>query len=113
MSENVKEVNKKNFSEIVENSKKDTVIIDFWAPWCGPCRMMSPIFDEISKKFPEISFVKVNIDEENELASNFNVSGIPNFVKLQKSSNSKKFEVVNVHTGSMSLFAMEKWIESK
>lgn len=74
-------VNKSNFQEL-KNSEK-TVLIDFYADWCGPCRMVSPIVDEIANENPEILVAKVNVDEEPELASSFDVSSIPMLVIMK------------------------------
>ena len=75
-------INKNNFHEEVMNSEKP-VLIDFWAPWCGPCRMVVPIIDEIAAEYPEYKVVKVNVDEEVELASQFGVASIPTLVVMQ------------------------------
>ena len=75
-------INKNNFHEEVMNSEKP-VLIDFWAPWCGPCRMVVPIIDEIAAEHPEYKVVKVNVDEEVELASRFGVASIPTLVVMQ------------------------------
>lgn len=72
----VVEVTKNNFEEEVMQSDK-TVLIDFWADWCGPCRMLSPIVDEIAEEHPEFKVCKVNVDEQTELAEEFNVMSIP------------------------------------
>ena len=69
-------INKSNFESEVLNSEK-TVLLDFWASWCGPCRMLSPIIDEIAEEHPEIKVGKVNVDEQPELASEFGVMNIP------------------------------------
>ena len=75
-------INKNNFQEEVMNSEKP-VLIDFWAPWCGPCRMVVPIIDEIAAEHPEYKVVKVNIDEEAELANRFRVVSIPTLVVMK------------------------------
>ena len=63
-------VNKNNFNQEVLNSDKP-VLMDFWAPWCGPCRMVVPLVEEIAKERSDIKVVKINVDEEQELAMQF------------------------------------------
>ena len=75
-------INKNNFSEEVVNSEQK-VLLDFWAPWCGPCRMVAPILDEIAKERADIKVGKVNVDEQPELASQFGVMSIPTLVVMQ------------------------------
>ena len=75
-------INKNNFSEEVVNSEQK-VLLDFWAPWCGPCRMVAPIVDEIAKERSDIKVGKVNVDEQPELASQFGVMSIPTLVVMQ------------------------------
>ena len=66
-----------NFEDEVLSSK-EPVIIDFWAPWCGPCRMIGPVLDELAPQFEgRVKVAKVNVDEEPELAQSFQVRGIP------------------------------------
>ena len=75
-------INKNNFSEEVVNSEQK-VLLDFWAPWCGPCRMVAPIVEEIAKERSDIKVGKVNVDEQPELASQFGVMSIPTLVVMQ------------------------------
>lgn len=72
-------VNKNSFAQEVINSDK-TVLVDFWASWCGPCRMLSPIIDEIAAEHPEIKVCKVNVDDEPELAQSFQIMSIPSLI---------------------------------
>ena len=65
-----------------EETKDGVCVIDFWASWCGPCRMLSPIIDELSEEHPEIKFFKVNVDEESDLAQAFGISNIPAVFKI-------------------------------
>ncbi|CAB4607435.1 MAG: thioredoxin [Actinobacteria bacterium] len=66
-----------NFTEMVLNSEKP-VLVDFWAEWCGPCRMVGPILDEIGVEYADkIEIVKVNVDEEPHLAAEYQITGIP------------------------------------
>ena len=71
-----------NFQEEVVQSDKP-VLLDFWASWCGPCRMVSPIVDEIARERPDIKVGKVNVDEQMELASAFQVLSIPTLVVMK------------------------------
>ena len=75
-------INKNNFQNEVLNSEKP-VLLDFWAPWCGPCRMVSPIVDEIAAERGDIKVGKVNVDEERELAGQFGVMSIPTLVVIK------------------------------
>lgn len=75
-------INKQNYQQEVVNSDKP-VLLDFWAAWCGPCRMLSPIIDEIAEEREDIKVGKVNVDEEPELASQFQVMSIPSVFVLK------------------------------
>lgn len=76
-------LNEKNFDEEVLKSDK-TVLIDFWASWCGPCKMMSPVIDTIAEEMGEkVKVCKINIDEEQNLAVKYNVMSIPTFIVIK------------------------------
>ena len=75
-------INKNNFQSEVLNSEMK-VLLDFWAPWCGPCRMVVPIVEEIADERPDIKVGKVNVDEEAELASKFGIMSIPTLVVIE------------------------------
>ncbi len=86
-------INKGNYdAEVVKSDK--TVLIDFYADWCGPCRMVGPIVEEIAAEHPEYKICKVNVDEEQELAAQFGVMSIPSLFVL------KNGEVVNQTLGA-------------
>lgn len=86
-------ITKENFEAEVMNSDRP-VLIDFWAPWCGPCRMLSPTISEIAEEYGEkVKVCKVNVDEQGELASSFGVMSIPTLVVI------KEGKVVNSVTG--------------
>ncbi len=86
-------INKDNFQEEVMNSDKP-VLLDFWAPWCGPCRMVAPIVEEIAEERPDIKVGKVNVDEAQDLAMQFGVISIPTLVVV------KDGKVVNQSVGA-------------
>ena len=86
-------VNKNSFNQEVLNSDKP-VLMDFWAPWCGPCRMVVPLVEEIAKERSNIKVVKINVDEEQELAMQFGVMSIPTLVVM------KNGKIVNQVTGA-------------
>lgn len=75
----VQTITKENFDEVVLQSDKP-VLVDFWAEWCGPCRMVSPLVDEIAEERHDIVVGKVNVDEQGELATRFGVMGIPTLI---------------------------------
>lgn len=93
-------VNQNNFREEVINSDRP-VLIDFWAPWCGPCRMVVPIVEQIAEDREDIKVVKINVDQEPELASQFRVMSIPTLVVFKNGS------VVNQAVGARSREAIE------
>jgi len=86
-------ITKENFKKEVLEAKQP-VLLDFWASWCGPCRMVSPIVDEIAGERSDIKVGKVNVDEQQELASQFQIMSIPTLVVI------KDGKVVNQATGA-------------
>ena len=78
----LKEITSENYVAEVENSEKP-VVLDFWAEWCGPCRMLSPIIDEIAKERDDIVVGKVNVDEQDALAAKFGIISIPTVVLVK------------------------------
>jgi len=73
---------KENFNEVVENN--DIVVMDFWAPWCGPCRQFAPIFEKVAGEYPDIVFGKINTEEEQELAGHFQIQSIPTVMIMRE-----------------------------
>ena len=75
-------IHKNNFQQEVISSDKP-VLLDFWAPWCGPCRMVVPLVEEIARERPDIKVGKINVDEQPELASRFQIMSIPTLLVLK------------------------------
>ncbi|MBR2341704.1 MAG: thioredoxin [Clostridia bacterium] len=100
----VKHVTKNEFEEILNAGKP--VFCDFWASWCGPCRMLGPVFEELSEKYEgKAEFVKVNVDEEEELAMKYRISSIPNVIAF------KGGQPVDSSLGFVPASALEQFIE--
>ena len=75
-------INKNNFQNEIMDSEK-TVLLDFWAPWCAPCRMLAPVVEEIANERADIKVGKINVDEQPELASKFSIMSIPTLVVMK------------------------------
>ena len=73
---------KDNFEEVV--TANDLVLVDFWAPWCGPCKGFAPVFEAAAEKYPDVVFAKVNTDEEQDLASHFAIRSIPTLMVFRE-----------------------------
>ncbi|HIU82608.1 MAG TPA: thioredoxin [Candidatus Faecicola pullistercoris] len=102
----VVKVTKDNFESEVLNSDK-TVLIDFWASWCGPCRMLSPIIDSLAEETDEVKICKVNVDEENDLAGSFGVMSIPTLIVI------KDKKIINQSVGVQQKAAIKQMLGIK
>lgn len=103
-SDNVINLDESNFADTVGGSRP--VLVDFWAAWCGPCRRVAPVLDELADEMGEkVTVAKLNVDENQKLAAQFKVSGIPTFLLF------KNGEVQGRVTGLMSKSGFEKFIE--
>jgi thioredoxin 1 len=71
----VMELTKENFEQVVTSNS--TVVVDYWAPWCGPCRGFAPVFERVAEANPDVVFAKVNTDDEQEIAQHFQIRSIP------------------------------------
>ena len=96
-------ITKENFNQEVMKSDKP-VLLDFWASWCGPCRMVSPVVDQIASERGDIKVGKINVDEQPELAGAFNVSGIPTLMVM------KGGKLVNQMVGARSKAMIESML---
>ena len=97
------EVSSNSFEREVLKSEMP-VLVDFWAPWCGPCKMLGPVVEQLSQSHPEVKFVKVNVDESTELAMVYRISAIPALILF------KDGKVVNQSVGFQSKEALEELI---
>ncbi|MSS74439.1 thioredoxin [Candidatus Pacearchaeota archaeon] len=102
MVEKVLVLNAKNFKEI---TSKGTIIIDFYADWCGPCKMMDPEFEKAASKISTVKFAKVNIEGNQEIAMKYGVMSIPTLVIL------KNELVKDMHTGALKESEIIKFVE--
>jgi thioredoxin 1 len=101
----VKIVTNENFLTLIESA---VALVDFWAEWCGPCRMLEPIIEELSVELaPAVTVCKCNVDDCPTIAKNFNIRSIPTLILF------KDGKAVDVSTGVLSKAAIRKWLEEK
>lgn len=98
------ELTKENFNEVVRNSEKP-VLVDFWAAWCGPCKMLGPVVEELSNENDEVIFAKVNVDDESDLAGAYGIMSIPTLILF------KNGEKANVSVGFKSKAELKSFIK--
>ncbi len=92
-----------NFEEVI--SKNDFVVIDFWAPWCGPCQGFAPVYTDTSEKYPDIVFAKVNTEDQQELGGHFQIRSIPTLMIFREQV------ILYSEAGAMQASEFEKLIE--
>ena len=78
----VVELTKEDFEQVLTSNP--TVVVDFWAPWCGPCRGFAPVFEKVSEQHPDVVFAKVNTEDEQEIASHFQIRSIPTLMVFRE-----------------------------
>lgn len=87
------DLNDTNFNQII--TADTPTLVDFWADWCGPCKMMHPVFESLSKKYPKVRFARVNVDQNQNIAMRFAVQSIPMFIMF------KSGQIVDKMTGAV------------
>lgn len=101
-----KELTDQSFQELISSSDKP-VLVDFWAPWCGPCKQLTPIIDSLAEEMKDkVTIAKINIDEHPDAAAKYNVRGIPTMIIFKNGA------VADTKVGALPKAALAQWIES-
>ena len=104
-SKNVLHVSDSEFQSKILNGK-GYFLVDFWAPWCGPCKQLGPVIDELASERHDVQFVKINIDDNPESASNLGIRSIPTLILFKDGEN------VETRLGAMSKTALNDWLNN-
>lgn len=98
-------ITKQNFEAEVLQSEQP-VLLDFWAPWCGPCRMVGPVIEELSEEVLNVKFAKLNVDEEPEVAEKYGIMSIPTLILFRNGEIAKRV------TGARGKAELKEWLEA-
>ena len=97
------DVTQENFEQVITGN--DMVLVDFWAPWCGPCRSFAPVYEQLSEKYPDIVFAKINTEEQQALAAHFQIRSIPTLMIFREKT------IIFSQPGALPASALEEIID--
>ena len=97
------DVIQENFEQVI--TANDMVLVDFWAPWCGPCRSFAPVYEQLSEKYPDIVFAKINTEEQQALAAHFQIRSIPTLMIFREKT------IIFSQPGALPASALEEIID--